>query len=152
MCLSLFFEKEKIIYQEIVQKSSFSYDKNNFYCNDTARIITGENLKFLICIFNSKLFFYSVKYFYGGGALGENGVRMKHTFFQNFPIPKIIEDKEKAFIKIVDKTLEITKSEDYLKNSSKQKQVAEYEKQIDQLVYKLYDLTPQEIKIIEESI
>ena len=146
------FEKEKIIYQEIVQKSSFSYDKNNFYCNDTARIITGENLKFLICIFNSKLFFYSVKYFYGGGALGKNGVRMKHTFFQNFPIPKIIEDKEKAFIKIVDKTLEITKSEDYLKNSSKQKQVAEYEKQIDQLVYKLYDLTPQEIKIIEESI
>jgi len=31
------------------------------------------------------LFFYAIKHFYGGGVLGENGIRMKHTFFQNFP-------------------------------------------------------------------
>ena len=49
--------------------------------------------------------------------------------------------------------LSTTKSEDYLKDPSQQKnQVAKYEKQIDQLVYQLYNLTPEEIKIIEESI
>ena len=34
---------------------------------------------------NSELFFFSVKHFYGGGVLGEHGIRMKHTFFEKFP-------------------------------------------------------------------
>jgi len=40
---------------------------------------------------------------------------------------------------------------DYLQNSTKQAQVKEYEKQIDQMVYDLYGLTKEEIKIIEEE-
>lgn len=80
------FSKPKIIFQEIVQESQFFYDtEGEFFCNDTGRIITGKYLPFLLSIFNSKLFFYAVKRFYGGGSLGEDGVRMKHTFFQNFP-------------------------------------------------------------------
>ncbi len=83
------FEKEKIIYQEMVQTPAFSYDfGNKYYCIDTARIITGKNLKFLLTVFNSRLFFYVVKNFYGGGGLGSVGIRMKHTFFENCPVPK----------------------------------------------------------------
>jgi len=41
------------------------------------------------------------------------------------------------------------KDENYLQNEDKQKRVKEYEKQIDEMVYKLYDLTKKEIKIIE---
>ena len=37
----------------------------------------------------------------------------------------------------------------YLKNPQKQSQVKTLEKEIDQLVYKLYDLTPEEIEIVE---
>ena len=55
------------------------------------------------------------------------------------------------FIKIVDKILAITGSGDYLENPAKQAKVKEYEKQIDQMVYQLYDLTPEEIKIVENS-
>ena len=43
----------------------------------------------------------------------------------------------------------ITKDDDYLENSAKQAKVRDYEKQIDQLVYKLYALTSEEIKIVE---
>ncbi|MEA3447230.1 MAG: DUF559 domain-containing protein, partial [Bacteroidota bacterium] len=40
------FEKEKIVYQEMVQQSSFVYDNNeNYYCLDTGRIITGKKIK-----------------------------------------------------------------------------------------------------------
>ena len=45
--------------------------------------------------------------------------------------------------------LSLTQSNDYLQNPAKQAKVKEYEKQIDQLVYKLYDLTPEEIEIVE---
>jgi hypothetical protein len=82
------FEKEKIIYKEMVQESAFCYDPHGkYYCFDTARIITGSNLKYLTIVLNSRLFFYSVKLFYGGGGLGDTGIRMKHTFFQNCPVP-----------------------------------------------------------------
>ena len=45
--------------------------------------------------------------------------------------------------------MSITKDADYLQNPAKQVQVKEYEKQIDQLVYELYGLTEEEIKIVE---
>jgi adenine-specific DNA-methyltransferase len=93
------FEKEKIIFQEMVQYSSFIYDENeNYFCLDTGRIITGKNLKFLIAILNSKLFFFAVKNFYGGGGLGETGVRMKHSFFENFVLKELSLDEQRPFI------------------------------------------------------
>ncbi len=41
------------------------------------------------------------------------------------------------------------KSEGYLQNFAKQAKVKEYECQIDQMVYKIYGLTPEEIAIAE---
>ena len=45
--------------------------------------------------------------------------------------------------------LSITKDDDYLDNPDNQAKVKKLEKEIDQLVYKLYELTPEEIKIVE---
>ncbi|HOK41262.1 MAG TPA: hypothetical protein PLD27_09530 [bacterium] len=58
---------------------------------------------------------------------------------------------DKPFIDFADKILAITKDEDYLQNETKKLQVKEIERQIDQMVYKLYGLTPEEIKIVEEN-
>lgn len=44
----------------------------------------------------------------------------------------------------------VMKDEDYLQDLDKQAKASNLEKQIDQMVYKLYDLTPDEIDIIEE--
>ena len=49
----------------------------------------------------------------------------------------------------VNKILSLTQSENYLENPQKQAKVKEYERQIDQLVYELYELTDEEIKIVE---
>jgi len=48
--------------------------------------------------------------------------------------------------------LPLTQSDDYLENPQKQAKVKEYENQIDQLVYQLYNLTEEEIKIVEEGV
>ena len=53
-------------------------------------------------------------------------------------------------IQLVDQILSITKNEDYLKNPDKQAKVKKLEKEIDKLVYELYELTPEEIKIVED--
>ena len=127
------FSKPKIIFQEIVQEGQFMLDsKGEFFCNDTGRIITGKSIKFLIGILNTKLFFFAIKYFYGGGLLGENGVRMKHTFFENFPCIA-----ENAQIKQLVDTV----------TSENIKEVSE---EIDHKVYELYSLTNDEINCIEK--
>ena len=75
------FNQPKILFQEIVQESQFMIDTDGtFFCNDTGRIIVGEGLYHLLGVLNSTLFFYAIKTFYGGGILGDHGVRMKHTF------------------------------------------------------------------------
>ena len=127
------FSKPKIIFQEIVQESQFFFDVEAHYmCNDTCRIIVGKEISFLLGVLNSKLFFYAIRQFYGGGILGEHGIRMKHTFFQNFHcIP---------YNSSVDKLAkELSKN----KNS-------ESEDQIEKEIYNLYGLTFQEVQAIEE--
>ena len=129
------FDKPKLIFQEMVQESQFMFDDStNYMCNDTCRIITGKDIKYLLAIMNSKLFFYAIKRYYGGGALGDNGVRMKHTFFQKFHCVQ----SNKAIIDLVEKL--------FMSESDKRK----IEKEIDKLVYQLYNLTPEEIAIIEQ--
>ena len=128
------FSKPKILFQEIVQEGQFYYDSDGkYFCNDTGRIIVGENLTFLLGILNSKLFYYAVKHFYGGGVLGENGVRMKHTFFQNF---SCIPYNQK--IDLLAKELTVRKEENL-------------ENQIDFLVYHLYGLTYDEVLIVDPN-
>jgi hypothetical protein len=50
---------------------------------------------------------------------------------------------------LVDQILAIAKDEDYLSNPAKQARVKELERQIDQMVYELYGLTPEEIAMVE---
>ena len=57
----------------------------------------------------------------------------------------------KSIEKSVDKILSITQTDDYLQNQEKQEAVKEYEKQIDIMVYKLYDLTYEEVKFIDKD-
>jgi restriction endonuclease S subunit len=70
---------------------------------------------------------------------------------QEFPIIVVPKSDQQPVVDIVSKILSITKTEGYLQNPIKQAQVEEYEKQIDQLVYKLYGLTEEEIATVEEQ-
>jgi len=76
---------------------------------------------------------------------------IKGIHLKQLPLKDIKSDKQQPFIDIVNKILAITKDEDYLENSDKQAKVKEYEHQIDQLVYNLYGLTDDEIKIVEKN-
>ena len=53
------------------------------------------------------------------------------------------------FVSSVDQILAITKDEDYPTNQTKQVNVKELDRQIDQMVYQLYGLTDEETAVIE---
>jgi len=97
-----------------------------------------------LSILNSVLinYFYSKLFF---------GWQVTIPALNSIGVPQIKLKDQQPFIILVDKILAVTKDDDYLENSEKQAKVRDYEKQIDQLVYKLYGLTPEEIKIVENN-
>ncbi|MCS7202347.1 MAG: Eco57I restriction-modification methylase domain-containing protein [Dictyoglomus sp.] len=142
------FEKEKIVWQEIVREPQFYYDKEKFYIEATGFIMTGNNLKYLCGILNSNPVAYIFKKFYSGGGLGEEGYRYKKAFLEQLPIPPITPQNLNIINQIeslVDKIIKIKKEEGCQADTSY------FEQQIDHLVYKLYDLTEEEISIIEKG-
>jgi len=105
-------------------------------------MITGKNLKYLIALLNSKVCEWWIKT--ATATLGEGSYGAK-IYIENTPIPFLNKQNEDITTKLeslVDKILS-------LKNQNPNADITEYEKQIDQLVYKLYNLTEDEIKIIE---
>ncbi|GAB6161044.1 hypothetical protein JCM12298_02030 [Desulfothermus naphthae] len=134
------FENEKIVYQEIVRYAEFYYDINGYFPEATTFIITGKFIKFLIANLNSKPVTYFFRKFYAGGGLGEKGFRYKKAFLINLPIPLVSKSQQKPFETIVDKILiKKERGEDTTKE----------EQQIDLMVYKLYELTYDEVKIVD---
>ncbi|GHP48339.1 type II restriction endonuclease Eco57I subunit R [Helicobacter pylori] len=146
------FEKEKIVYGEIVQEPRFYLDNGEcelgyFYAEATSFILTGEHLRYLLGMLHSKLITFAFKTFYAGGGLGESGYRYKKAFIERLPIPKITPKNQELAHKITDCTKAILEA----KEKDPKANTQQLEKEIDALVYQLYNLTDEEIKIIEEG-
>ncbi|GHQ55875.1 type II restriction endonuclease Eco57I subunit R [Helicobacter pylori] len=144
------FEKEKIVYGEIVQEPRFYLDNGEcelgyFYAEATSFILTGEHLHYLLGMLHSKLITFAFKTFYAGGGLGESVYRYKKAFIERLPIPQITEKNQELADKITDGAKQILA----LKEKDPKANTQELEKEIDALVYQLYNLTDEEIKIIE---
>jgi type II restriction/modification system DNA methylase subunit YeeA len=146
------FEKEKIVWAEMTDEPAFVLDNLKFYTNQTAYIMTGKNLKYVIGILNSKIsHFYLTKIAY---SLSQNANRWIKQYVEQLPLPLITPQNQSIadqIVQLVDQILSLTQSEDYLQNLQKQAKVKELERKIDKLVYKLYDLTNEEVTIVEKG-
>ncbi|WP_231252833.1 class I SAM-dependent DNA methyltransferase [Helicobacter pylori] len=141
------FEKEKIVYPCIMAKEPcFVYEEKGFYAPAPANIITGDKIeiKYITALLNSKCIYFAMRKFYmGGGIEGE----LKTNNLEKIPIPKITPQNQKLAHKITDCAEAILA----LKEKDPKANTQELEKEIDALVYQLYNLTDEEIKIIEEG-
>ncbi|OPG19926.1 class I SAM-dependent DNA methyltransferase [Helicobacter pylori] len=141
------FEKEKIVYPCIMAKEPcFVYEEKGFYAPAPANIITGDKteIKYLTALLNSKCIYFAMRKFYmGGGIEGE----LKTNNLEKIPIPKITPKNQELADKITDCTEQILA----LKEKDPKANTQRLEKEIDALVYQLYNLTDEEIKIIEDG-
>lgn len=141
------FEKEKIVYPCIMAKEPcFVYEEKGFYAPAPANIITGDKIeiKYITALLNSKCIYFAMRKFYmGGGIEGE----LKTNNLEKIPIPKITEKNQELARKITDGAEAILEAKEKDPKANTQR----LEKEIDALVYQLYNLTDEEIKIIEEG-
>jgi galactitol-specific phosphotransferase system IIB component len=136
------FEKPKIIWGEISDKPKFAYDENKFYAEATTFFMTGEKLKYLLAILNSKV---SEWYFSKiGTTTGMGTIRWKKYKILQLPIPVANFQKQQQ---IESKVTEVLAQ----KQADPKADTSELETAIDALVYELYDLTAAEIALIEKG-
>ncbi len=134
------FEKPKIVWGEISDKPKFAFDESGYYAEATTFIMTGENLKFLLAILNSRV---SEWYFnLIGTTTGMGTNRWKKYKIELLPIKKASLIQQTKIIDIVEQILSN-------KEGNASADTSDLENQIDQLVYKLYGLTEEEIKVVE---
>lgn len=148
-----YFTSPKIIFKGMFVDNQFTYDDKDYFVGFSFSLLiqkdSNYNLKYILAVLNSK---FALDWFYKNGKKRGAGVDIGVEKLRTFPIKITSEPDQRPFIEIVDKILAITKSSDYLKNPSKKEEVKEYEKKIDQMVYKLYELNPEEIEIVESSL
>jgi hypothetical protein len=136
------FEKEKIVYSEIVREPQFYFDTRKFYPEATVFFISGNHLRYLIALLNGKFITWCFKKFYAGGGLGDEGYRYKKAFLEQIPIPKLSKEEQLPFVQLVEQILAL---------KEQGKDTTALEAEIDLLVYKLYDLTYEEVKVIDPA-
>ena len=134
------FDKPKIIYAETTISPNFYYDNENFIAEKTNFIMTGENLKYIMAVLSSKLGFYIFYNFYSEITLGDVGFQYRKSSLEEFPIPEVDKKTEKEIVNLVEKVIE---------GKKKGIDTREFEEEIDKIVYGLYNLNENEIKIIE---
>ena len=139
--LENFLVKKKILIQDIAQEICATIDSNMYLCNDTINLIFGIDDKFkfeyVLGLLNSKpVRFWHKKIF-------PEGLHIKIYQLKEIPIPVVPFERQDTVVELVNQILLKKKS-----NPSADTSFLEYE--IDKLVYQLYNLTPEEIAIIEQ--
>jgi hypothetical protein len=77
--------------------------------------------------------------------------QVKLSKLKGLPIKNIPRDQQEPFVKLVEQITSIAEGDDYLEDPRSQAKLREIEGDLDHLVYKLYDVSPHEMKDIEAS-
>ena len=150
------FEKPKIIVPAIVKSASYAYDINGIYSNDKTTIIPTKDL-YLLGLLNSKVvdfFMHSISSTKQGGYF-----EYKPMYLSLLPIHPIdfSDTADKArhdkMVALVERMLTLHKQLSDVKTDHEktliERQIEATDRQIDALVYELYELTEEEIGIVE---
>lgn len=141
------YEQTKILIPDMLVSDRVSLDENGEYFTGPAIHCPVFNSvgkqfeqKFYLAILNSKLFWYFISH--TSTALRGDAYRLTPEFLNDFVFPDITPAQQKPIIALVDKILAAKKA-DSAADTSK------LEAEIDKIVYKLYDLTDEEISSIK---
>jgi len=134
-------EKPKIVFADIAQKMRALIDKDGSYCDMTNFVIPDAN-PVLVGILNSSLFHWFFQNI--TSTIRGDYLRFKKQYVGQFPIANIDVDTSKDISILVQKIQDS-------KMENPHTDVSFLERRIDSIIYDLYDLTSEEISLIEES-
>ena len=133
------FDKPKIVYPDIAKEPEFAYDTTGAYGSNTMYILPTDEL-YLLGVLNSSV----VEFFYTqiSSTIRGDYLRFIAMYMERVPIPDITSAQRAAIESLVRELLDA---------EGQGPQVAEWERELNALVYELYGLTGEEIGIVEAT-
>jgi hypothetical protein len=151
---------EKVVIRQIGQFPIATLDTNKFYSLNTIYNLTslknGLSYRYLLALINSKLLRFYWKVNFSDSKL--LFPKVKKVFLDQLPIRLVHESQQQPLIKLVEKMLSLNKRLNELGDKRTdararlEEEIRKTDAEIDELVYKIYDITDEEKKIIEENI
>jgi len=147
--IDLLEHKPKIVYRQTSSSLVAALDYNGFHNDKTVHIIIPNDnfdICFILGLFNSKL----INYYYQqiNGEEGRTFAQVKTVYIKQLPIPEISKDEQQPIIALVNQILSAKNVETQC-IASLQADTTALEREIDGLVYGLYGVTEEEVKVIE---
>ena len=155
-----YFDRPKIIFPDICKGPRFYLDRSGVYISNTAYCL-GVDDAYLLGILNSKLFWFAISNISipFGIRAGEYRYRLIYQYMEKVPI-RVIDASDKVdkarhdnLVALVDQMLSLNKQLPAAKTDHEkialQRQIDATDQQIDRLVYELYGLTEEDIRIVE---
>jgi hypothetical protein len=140
------FERPKILTRQTADEIIAAYDEENFYYANTLHgtTITDNTYHphYVLGVLNSRI----TTWYYRSNTDEEGKVfaQIKIELLRKLPIPKADKSRQRPITQLVDKIVAA-------KQRDAEADTSALEREIDQLVYALYGLTPEEIKIVEST-
>lgn len=136
------FEKPKVIYPNICKRNEFCWDTEKYYANQKTFIIPNAD-SLTLCTLNSRAIFWLFPLMLS--PLQNDFFEPSSIYMRHLPIPPATDEQKNRLSELAEAAATATTTGD-----TTALQAAEDE--INQIVYQLFDLTPTEITLIEESL
>ena len=140
------FKKEKIVWIELLDLRRFSPCNDEVYLLNSAYFLlppSDIDAKFLLGILNSSTIRFYLSLVAETSGMGTS--RWINNYVKEFPIPMVAHGQQTGIIRIVNQILEA-------KSTDPDADTADLEKEIDKHVYALYNLTQEEVAIVEKKM
>lgn len=144
-----YFLAPKVFLREIALRPTAVYDEDGFFCLNKSYVLNAKSdcpdLKYIVAVLNSRLIAFYFEKKFGEIRVGGGYLQFKKQFTSKIPI--LFFENNNICKEISDISANIYES----KRGNIEFDTKNLESQIDRLVYKLYDLTEEEIVAIERE-
>ena len=155
------FKDDKIIMPRTVLSLEASYDKEGYTLIDRLYYIKTKSKnfdnKYLLALLNSKLINFYYRMTFGATHLQGGYLDLKGIDLEKIPIKIIENKKQNQVIELVDKIISLNKRLNEIggkktdERAKIEKEIQKIDDEIDEFIYKIYGITEEEQKIIEDS-
>jgi adenine-specific DNA-methyltransferase len=149
------FDKPKIVWGELSNKAKFTFDDKGHYLNNSAFMLTGQHLKYLLAVFNSEAAKWYFDKISTTSGMGTN--RWLKYKIQQLPVPvpsQVLEEEIEALVNellLLKKNIvkiNLTKEEKFIL----EQRIDEIESQLNGLIYNAYKLSNEDVALITSGI
>jgi len=137
------FDRPKIVFNETSKELHAYVDRERYAINKTGFIILADEPEYVLAVLNSSAldYLYRSEFPAWGDPWRDGRVQFRGDRMATVPIPAADAAQKEELASLARKAARAAGSE-----------LAEIEREIDRAVYRLFDLTPDEIALIERSI